>query len=89
MTEQQIYIYTYNKVSSTITGNQYILPNTGESGNSDISILFRNIETSFSFPPKEMTAERNGNGLLEEDSGMEKLEKGSCSLFLAILLPEF
>lgn len=36
-----------------------------------------------------MTAERNGNGLLGEDSGMEKLEKGSCSLFLAILLPEF
>jgi len=46
------------------------------SSDSSVSILFRNSETNFSFPQKEMTAERNGNGFIARGLRDRKVREG-------------
>lgn len=58
-----------------VGGSPLIISKVYKSGNNSVSILFRNIETSFSFPPK-MTAERNGNGLLGRGLRDGKVREG-------------
>lgn len=53
-----------------------IISKVEKSSNNSVSILFRNIETNFSFPKKQMTAERNGNGFIGRGLRDRKVREG-------------
>lgn len=57
------------KISSTMTGNQYTMPNIGESGNSDISILFRNTVANIRKAAKRIKQSPFQGQGWEDDSG--------------------